>query len=177
MDRRTVLVPSPYAYQKASWLVPAYIHHYLNVVRPALLSGLAADKLWISGRGTPCTQKALQSQVFTRTQARFGVGFGPHRFRHAIVTTAALRAPQHKHLGAAALGITPAVAEKNYNLAGQVEATRTFAQAMERRHRKLMQSPQKGPTRGRFGIRVKSGHKPEQHRIGGCPRRLTILDG
>jgi hypothetical protein len=123
-----------------------YIHHYLNVVRPALLSGLAADKLWISGRGTPCTQKALQSQVFTRTQARFGVSFGPHRFRHAIVTTAALRAPQHKNLGAATLGITPAVAEKNYNLASQVEATQTFAQAMERRHRKLVQNSKNQPT-------------------------------
>ena len=33
------------------------------------------------------------------------------------------------------------------------------------------------PGRGRFGIRVKSGHKLEQHRIGGCPRRLTFLDG
>jgi hypothetical protein len=32
-------------------------------------------------------------------------------------------------------------------------------------------------TRGRFGVRVKSGHKPEQHRIGGCSRGLTFLDG
>ena len=30
--------------------------------------------------------------------------------------------------------------------------------------------------RGRFGIRVKTGHKPERGRIGGCPRRLTFLD-
>ena len=131
-----------------------YIRHYLNVVRPALLSGRAADPLWISAQGTACTAKALQSRVFKRTLARFGVSFGPHRFRHAIVTTAALRAPQHKHLGAAALGITPAVAEKNYNLASQVEATRTFAQAMERRHRKLMQSPQKGPTPSELRARM-----------------------
>ena len=62
-----------------------YIRHYLNVVRPALLSGRAADPLWISAQGTACTAKALRSQAFTRTQARFGVGFGPHRFRHAIV--------------------------------------------------------------------------------------------
>jgi site-specific recombinase XerC len=113
-----------------------YIQHYLDVVRPALLAGQSDDAFWISRDGTRMTAKAIQTQVFARTGKRFARAFGPHRMRHAIATTAALRASGHPSLGAGVLNITGRTTEKSYNLAaGQTAAALTFAALIEARRR------------------------------------------
>ena len=76
------------------------------------------------------------------TRKRFGTGFGPHRFRHAIITCAHLHLADQPGIGAGLLGITPAVAEQSYCLAGQVLATNKLAQAIGRRTRRLKQGTQ-----------------------------------
>jgi hypothetical protein len=114
-----------------------YIRHYLNVVRPALLAGQSLDAFWVNRDGMTMTAKAIQTQVCERTRRRFGQAFGPHRFRHAIATTAALRASDFPGLGAGVLGITRQTVEKSYNLAGQVRATLTIGRAIKRRHQAL----------------------------------------
>ena len=96
-----------------------YIRHYLAVIRPALLAGGSDDAFWITRDGIAMTAKAIQYQVFARTKKRFGQAYGPHRMRHAIVTTAALRASDYPNLGAAVLNITARTAGRSYNLAGR----------------------------------------------------------
>jgi hypothetical protein len=69
--------------------------------------------------------------VGRRSKARFDVTFGPHRFRHAIATTAPLRAPEHPDLAAPLLGISKEVVEQHYNRSQQVSAVLTFQAIIE----------------------------------------------
>ena len=66
------------------------------------------------------------------SKARFGVTFGPHRFRHAIATTAPLRAPEHPGLAAPLLGISKEVVETHYNRSQQFAAVLTFQGIVEK---------------------------------------------
>ncbi|OJY78485.1 MAG: hypothetical protein BGP12_00045 [Rhodospirillales bacterium 70-18] len=108
-----------------------YLRRYLAVVRPSLLAGHRTAALWITHRGDPLTAKGLQAMIFIRSKARFGTGFGPHRFRHAVTTTAALRLPGHRGLAAELLGITAHVAEQSYNRADAVNAANKFDKMMD----------------------------------------------
>jgi hypothetical protein len=113
-----------------------YIQHYLDVVRPALLAGRPDDAFWISRDGIRMTAKAIQFQVFARTAKRFERAFGPHRMRHAIATTAALRVSWHPGLAAGVLNITGRTAENSYNLAGPIAAALSFAEVIGARRRR-----------------------------------------
>ena len=103
-----------------------YIDLYLAKVRPALLAGRQSDWLWITNRGGRQSQKSMSHQVAARTARAFGTGFGPHRFRYAITTSAALRAPSCPGLAVGVLATSSAVLEEHYNRAGQIEATLRF---------------------------------------------------
>ena len=122
----------PDAFDLPERLIP-YIERYIHKVRPVLLQGRQDDALWINRRGERLTAKAISHIVHNRSKARFGQGFHPHAFRHALVTTAALRCPEQPGLGAAVLGITAAVAEQHYNRAGQMRASRALATLIDRR--------------------------------------------
>ena len=113
-----------------------YIRHYLAVVRPALLAGGTDTALWISRHGRKLSAKSLSERVRKWTGDRFGKAFGPHRFRHALSTTAVLTAPDDPMLAPSLLGISEAVVQRHYNLAKQVSAANTFANLIaERRER------------------------------------------
>jgi hypothetical protein len=114
-----------------------YIERYLAVVRPALLQGRASDALWISLRRKQLTAKGMEAQFFQRTKARFGVGFGPHRCRHAAATTAILRAPDATGLAARMMGTSLQVIENHYQRAGQVEAINHLDDLINRRMKAL----------------------------------------
>jgi integrase len=122
--------PKPDRFALPEKLTP-YMRHYLDGVRPALLDGQQHDALWISQLHTPLSSKGLQMMVFRRSKGRFDISFGPHRFRHAISTTAALRDPANPGLAAGVLNTSAAVIEKHYNRAGQVQAAATYAALME----------------------------------------------
>ncbi len=117
-------------------LIP-YVRRYLDEIRPTLLDGRIDDALWINRRGTRLTDRAIQHIVAKRSQARFGYAFGPHAFRDALATTAALRAPGNPALAAAVLGVSTGIVERHYNRAGQLHAVRSLTAMVERRGRAL----------------------------------------
>ncbi|KDM68272.1 tyrosine-type recombinase/integrase [Acidiphilium sp. JA12-A1] len=98
----------------------AAMHHYLNVVRPALLGESEEDALWISAIGTRLSERAIQAMLARRSKRRFGVAFSAHRFRHMVATTLPLRRPDRPGLGAAVLGVSKQVVEQHYYRAGQI---------------------------------------------------------
>ena len=114
-----------------------YVSHYLAKVRPALLAGRESDAFWIGARGAPLTAKGIEACIQRLSRVRFGVAFGPHRFRHAIATSSALRDPGSPGLAAGVLGGSAQVIEQHYNRAGQIQAARKYAQVVEQRRRKL----------------------------------------
>ena len=114
-----------------------YVRHYLEVVRPRLLAGRAEDALWINPRGGAMTAKAIQHRIRKLSLLRFEVAFGPHRFRYAIATTAALRDPGHPGLAAGVLGGSAEVIEQHYNRAGQSQAAQKHAAMLKQRRRRL----------------------------------------
>lgn len=139
-------------------LVP-YIEHYLRVVRPALVRGQYLTALWVKAGGGALSSKGIQTMIGWRSKARFGYTFGPHRFRHAIVTTATLKAPEHPGLGAQLLGISEAVARQHYTLASTNHAVGGLDDLIATRRRELGiphglpplldQAPARGRGRGR----------------------------
>lgn len=114
-----------------------YIRHYLAAVRPRLMAGRSHNAFWVGRNGLPLTAKAIQTQVFTRTERLFGHGFGPHGFRHAIATTSVLVDPAHPGLAAALLGISGRVVEDHYRLAGPSKAAMAFDEVCLRRQRMI----------------------------------------
>jgi hypothetical protein len=115
----------------------SYISHYLEVVRPILVKHGSSDAFWIGRGGRKLTAKSIQERILTLSQERFGTAFGPHRFRHAIGTTAPLLNPANPGIAAGMLGISKEVLELHYNRSGQVQATTTFADIIKKRRQAL----------------------------------------
>lgn len=114
------------------------ITRYLNVERPELLSGQDHDWFWINGCGQGMTVHAINAVIHSLSKQRFGIGFGPHRFRHGIGTTGPLKDPEYPGVAAAILGITGRMVEKHYNRADKAKAaTRFHAGLREDRKRSL----------------------------------------
>lgn len=118
-----------------------YVCQYLEVVWPALLNGRCHDVLWVNSSGEPWTAKGIQDRMTKLTRRRFGQAFGPHRFRHAIGTTAPMRDPAHPGLAAGVLGISAATVELHYDRAGQSQAAATLDHAINQRRRRLSRDP------------------------------------
>ncbi len=79
------------------------------------------------------------SFVVTGPRKTFGKAFGPHRFRHAMGTTAPVVDPAHPGVAAAILGISGRMVEKHYNLARQEDVARKFHASL-RKNRTATQS-------------------------------------
>ncbi len=110
-----------------------YIEHYLRQLRPQLLAGRHSEHLWINKEGVPLTSQGIQTMIKRATLKRFSVSFGPHAFRHAAATTAALRDPACPNLASSMLGISPEIAEGHYNRAGQIQAAKNYAAMLEKK--------------------------------------------
>ena len=105
-----------------------------RVIRPALLAGRQEEAFWIGRLGGPLTAQGIQTRIQRLSCKRFGIAFGPHRIRHSVVTTVALRLGETAAFGAAVVGNTPAVAE-GYNHAGQYQAALRYAALSHKRRR------------------------------------------
>jgi hypothetical protein len=136
LTREQVKTNRPDRFSLPEHLSP-YIRYYWDVVRPALAKERISDAFWVNRSGRPWTKKAIQTQVLERTRSRFGQAFGPHRFRHALSTTAALHDPGYPGLAAGALGISAQTVERSYNLAGQSAAISKLASLNEARRRQF----------------------------------------
>jgi len=117
-----------------------YIEHYVQMIRTKLLGGRPSTAFWIGRGGEQLSEKGIQTTVMRRTFRRFGITFGPHRFRHALATTVALYAEEFAGSGAAVLAISPAVAEGHYVLAGQSAGLAKLCRLVEGKQRALRQS-------------------------------------
>ena len=125
-----VKTKKPDSFSLPDFLSP-FIQRYLHEVRPALLDGQWSDGLWIGIDGRMLAYKGVQQAFFRTTQRWFEVGFGPHRCRHAVTTTAALQMPEAPGLGARMLGSSEQVVEKHYQRTGQLAATTKLDRLIE----------------------------------------------
>ncbi|HET6804185.1 MAG TPA: tyrosine-type recombinase/integrase, partial [Frateuria sp.] len=104
----------------------AAIAHYVSVERAELLGGQSHDWFWVDAYGQPLSRIKLTAIIRHCSRQHFGAAFGPHRFRHALGTTAPLVDPAHPGVASAVLGISAHMVEEHYNRAGQQEAAKRF---------------------------------------------------
>jgi integrase len=107
------------------------LQHYLAIHRPFLAgmrgrwSGPIGEALWLSSDGSQMTKIAIYDRVVARTRQGLGRAINPHLFRDCVATTLAIEDPEHVRIASRLLGHrTPSSAERFYNQAGSIEASR-----------------------------------------------------
>ena len=110
------------------------LKRYVDVYRPILqargLQGASrwTDAVWVSAHGTAMGAAAITHNITKITQEAFGLSLCPHLFRDAAATSIAINAPEDVNIIQAVLGHSaPETAERHYNLAGGLEASRRYA--------------------------------------------------
>jgi len=108
--------------------------HYLRRYRPVLLAARgrwhapAGDALWISKDGSACSCITFENVIRRHTKKLGAKPLTPHLFRSCAATTIAAEAPRLVEIVPAILGHgSRATAERYYNLAGSLEATRAHS--------------------------------------------------
>ena len=107
------------------------IERYLGEIRPELLRGADSSALWIATYGRPMALTAIGLMIRVRARKRFGVEFGPHRFRHALETTATIRCSDQSGLTAPVLWISHRMLKKHYDRAESHVAANGYHAALE----------------------------------------------
>jgi site-specific recombinase XerD len=104
----------------------AAIDHYVNVVRAELVTGADHEWFWVNQYGDPMSKGEISDMIQRQSKVTFGETFGPHRFRHALGTSAPLADPAHPGVAAAVLGISGRMVEQHYNRASQADVAANF---------------------------------------------------
>lgn len=104
----------------------AAITRYLEVERAELLAGQSHDWFWVDQYGEPLSADDISDMIQRQSKRSLGKAFGPHRFRHAMGTTAPLVDPAHPGVATAILGITERILTKHYNRATQTDVAHRF---------------------------------------------------
>ena len=104
----------------------AAIDRYIAVERAELLGEQSHDCFWVNQYGEPLTANEIADMVRRQSLRTFDKSFGPHRFRHALGTTAPLADPAHPGVAAAILGISGHMVEQHYNRANQADVAIKF---------------------------------------------------
>jgi len=102
------------------------IDRYIAVERPELLGEQDHEWFWLNQYGEKLTAGEIGDMIQRQSKLTFGKGFGPHRFRHALGTTAPLADPAHPGVAASILGISGHMVEQHYNRATQAGAANKF---------------------------------------------------
>ena len=110
------------------------IDKYLQTYRPILARGKdAGSALWLAMDGEAMAECSVREVITETTRSTLGVAINPHMFRTAGVTTAAIYAGDQPHLGSAILHHTPGPnAQKNYNRASCISASRAYRDVIQR---------------------------------------------
>jgi integrase len=117
-DQRTVLeLP-------LSPRVGAILDRYVAVDRRELLQDQDHEALWVTIHGSPLGRPSVEQIIRIRSKARYGVAFGPHRFRTSLTTTGAMIGGNRPFDASLILGHDVTTSLKNYNRARAIEASR-----------------------------------------------------
>jgi integrase/recombinase XerD len=126
------------------------LRRYIETYRPVLLRARgrwhapALDRLWVSRDGSPCSDQTLRNIVKKHLVGPNGEPISPHLFRTMAPTSVSIEAP-------GSVDIIPAIlnhrshrtAERYYNLATSLDASRVFATALDSIRMKLRLEEQK----------------------------------
>ena len=121
-----------------------YMDTYLKKIRPRLVRGPDSGAFWIGRLGKPLGEGGITKIVFTRSRALLGKPIRPHRFRHAIGSTAPLVNRSQPGLARAVIDISEEVMAEHYNRADGFVATEIF-------HEYLLRATQEAENRERLG--------------------------
>jgi site-specific recombinase XerC len=121
----------PIAYPLPAELTP-WIERYVAKEREELRRGNATDAFWIGWAGRPLTIRGLEKRVRWWSAKEFDKPFGPHRFRHAVGTTAPQEVPESPGLAMALLGLSADVYDEHYNRADSARAAARFHETIRR---------------------------------------------
>jgi integrase len=111
--------------------VGTILDRYMSVERLELLQGQDHDALWVAKNGKPLGSSGLKLMIAARARTRYGVGFGPQRFRISLTTTRALVGGRNPFDASLILGHGPTTSLRYYNRAGAIEATRTHDERID----------------------------------------------
>jgi site-specific recombinase XerD len=103
-------------------ILTPFIDRYLNEFRPVLAGRRNHHAFWLTPHGGPLSAGRISGLILEASKQRFGVAFGPHRFRHALGSTAPTRDPAHPGVASAILGIDRKTLQDHYNVASETEA-------------------------------------------------------
>lgn len=131
--RRDLKARRPIEYPVPRGLWP-WIGRYVETERAELLGGRRTDAFWVKYGGGELSYRGLWERVRRRSAERFGEDgeFGPHRFRHAIGTTAPFVDPAAPGVASALLGVGAKVHREHYDRGERALAAGRFHQALER---------------------------------------------
>jgi integrase len=130
---------------------------HLRRHRPVLLAARgrwhapAGDALWISRDGSPCSPVTFRNVLRRHTGSPNAKPLTPHLVRSCAATTIAAEAPELIEIVPAVLGHgSRATAERYYNLAGSLEATRAHSSVLTKIRRSV--GAGRGRRRGRRSV-------------------------
>lgn len=106
------------------------INHYITVTRAELSTEQSSDWFWLNQYGEKMGADEIADMIQRKSKLTFEKGFGPHRFRHALGTTAPLSDPAHPGVAAAILGVTGRMVEQHYNRASQADVADAFQRSL-----------------------------------------------
>jgi hypothetical protein len=132
--------------------VSVMLERYITVERQALLKGQTHDAVWVTKHGRPMSEECITYMFRQRMKQRFGIGFGPHRLRSSLVTTAAVVDGTNAIGPALVLGHSPQTALKSYNRARSLEASR--------HHDAQINKAETAAINGRIGSRKRQSRRP-----------------
>jgi integrase len=112
---------------------------YLDHARPVLLArnrdpaACNEKTVWLSHKGTPLDADGIYRRIVKHTSEEFTQSVFPHALRHGAATTLATEAPDLIDISTIILQHGNARTREHYNLAGNIVASATFADHLDRR--------------------------------------------
>lgn len=135
-EKEDVKTSRPIEYQAPAGLSSA-IDRYIACERAELLAGQHHDRFWVNKYGEPLSADNIGDMIQRQSKRSFGSAFGPHRFRHAMGTTAPLADPAHPGVAAAVLGVSGRMVEEHYNRASQADVAHRFQASLSQERGRL----------------------------------------
>ena len=109
-----------------------FIDRYLNEFRPVLAGRRNHHAFWLTPAWRPAVGGTHRRPHPRGIEAALRLRVGPHRFRHALGSTAPTRDPAHPGVASAILGIDRKTLQDHYNVASETEAAVAYLDGIRR---------------------------------------------